>query len=32
VVIVNAQPTQFDQIADAVIDAPIGEVLPVLLG
>ena len=28
VVIVNAEPTPFDQIADAVIRAPIGEVLP----
>lgn len=28
VVIVNAEPTQFDTLADAVIHAPIGEVLP----
>jgi NAD-dependent deacetylase len=28
VVIVNAEPTPFDQLADAVIRAPIGEVLP----
>jgi NAD-dependent deacetylase len=28
VVIVNAEPTQFDSIADAVIRAPIGDVLP----
>lgn len=28
VVIVNAQPTPFDDIADAVLRAPIGEVLP----
>ncbi len=28
VVIVNAEPTQFDSVADAVIHAPIGEVLP----
>ena len=28
VVIVNAEPTPFDQLADAVIHAPIGEVLP----
>ena len=28
VVIVNAQPTPFDHIADAVIHAPIGDVLP----
>jgi NAD-dependent deacetylase len=31
-VIVNAQPTQFDELADAVIDAPIGEVLPTICG
>jgi NAD-dependent protein deacetylase/lipoamidase len=29
-VIMNAQPTPFDKIADAVISAPIGEVLPVI--
>ena len=28
VVIVNAEPTPFDELADAVIRAPIGEVLP----
>jgi NAD-dependent deacetylase len=28
VVIVNAEPTPFDQLADALIRAPIGEVLP----
>ena len=32
VVIVNAEPTPFDQVADAVIHAPIGEVLPVVCG
>jgi len=31
VVIVNAQPTPFDGIADAVLRAPIGEVLPRIL-
>jgi NAD-dependent protein deacetylase/lipoamidase len=30
IVIVNAQPTPFDEIADAVISAPIGEVLPLI--
>jgi len=30
VVIVNAQPTPFDDIADAVLRAPIGDVLPAL--
>ena len=30
IVIVNAQPTPFDDIADAVISAPIGEVLPLI--
>jgi NAD-dependent deacetylase len=30
IVIVNAQPTPFDEIAEAVIAAPIGEVLPVI--
>jgi len=29
-VIVNAQPTPFDEIADAVISKPIGEVLPLI--
>jgi len=32
VVIVNAEPTPFDQLADAVIHAPIGEVLPQICG
>ena len=31
VVIVNAEPTPFDDIADAVLRAPISEVLPVIL-
>jgi NAD-dependent deacetylase len=31
-VIVNAQPTPFDEIADAVIRTPIGAALPVLCG
>jgi len=31
-VIVNAQPTPFDSIADAVFNAPIGEVLPMICG
>ena len=31
-VIVNAEPTPFDDLADAVIRAPIGQVLPVLCG
>jgi NAD-dependent deacetylase len=30
VVILNAEPTPFDAIADAVLRAPIGEVLPIL--
>ena len=30
VVIVNAQPTQFDELAAAVLREPIGEVLPAL--
>ena len=30
--IINAEPTQFDEVADAVIRAPIGEVLPWLCG
>jgi NAD-dependent protein deacetylase/lipoamidase len=29
-VIVNAEPTPFDRIADAVFNAPIGEVLPAI--
>jgi NAD-dependent deacetylase len=32
VVIVNAEPTPFDQIADAVMHAPIGDVLPQICG
>ena len=31
-VIVNAQPTPFDDVADAVLDAPISEVLPQICG
>jgi len=31
-VIVNAQPTQYDAIADAVLRDPIGEVLPLVCG
>jgi NAD-dependent deacetylase len=30
VVIVNAEPTPFDRLADAVFNAPIGEVLPAI--
>jgi NAD-dependent deacetylase len=30
-VIVNAQPTPYDGIADAVLRQPIGEVLPALV-
>jgi len=32
IVIVNAQPTPFDDVADAVLDAPISEVLPQICG
>jgi NAD-dependent deacetylase len=32
IVIVNAQPTPFDEAADAVLDRPISEVLPAILG
>ena len=32
IVIVNAQPTPFDEVADAVLDASISEVLPAILG
>jgi len=32
VVIVNAEPTPFDEIADAVMREPIGEILPALCG
>jgi NAD-dependent SIR2 family protein deacetylase len=31
VVIVNAQPTDHDHIADVVVRGPIGEVLPVIV-
>ncbi len=31
-VIINAEPTQFDRIADAVLHKPIGETLPALVG
>ncbi|MBS0336695.1 MAG: Sir2 family NAD-dependent protein deacetylase [Proteobacteria bacterium] len=31
-VILNADPTQFDRIADAVLHSPIGETLPLLAG
>ena len=31
-VIVNAEPTQFDQLADAVIREPIGQALPLICG
>jgi NAD-dependent deacetylase len=32
VVIVNAEPTPFDEVADAVFQQPIGEILPALCG
>jgi NAD-dependent deacetylase len=32
IVIVNAQPTPYDRVADAVLREPIGEVLPALVG
>ncbi len=32
VVILNAQPTQFDDIADAVLSDTIGDVLPAICG
>ena len=32
VVIINAEPTQFDEVADAVLNEPIGEVLPNICG
>jgi NAD-dependent deacetylase len=32
VVIVNAEPTPFDEVVHAVLRQPIGEVLPVLCG
>jgi NAD-dependent deacetylase len=31
-VIINAEPTQFDRIADAVLHKPIGETLPLIVG
>jgi NAD-dependent deacetylase len=31
-VIVNAEPTPFDNLADAVLRHPIGEILPALCG
>jgi NAD-dependent deacetylase len=31
-VIVNAEPTPYDDVADAVLTAPIGEVLPAIVG
>ena len=32
IVIVNAEPTPFDDMADAVLRRPIGEILPALCG
>jgi NAD-dependent deacetylase len=32
VVIINAQPTQFDSLADAIVREPIGQVLPAICG
>jgi NAD-dependent deacetylase len=32
VVIVNAEPTPFDEMVDAVLRQPIGEILPALCG
>jgi NAD-dependent deacetylase len=32
IVIVNAQPTPFDEVADAVFNQPISEILPAILG
>jgi NAD-dependent deacetylase len=32
IVIVNAEPTDMDRLADAVLRDPIGDVLPVLTG
>jgi NAD-dependent protein deacetylase/lipoamidase len=32
VVILNAEPTPFDEVADAVLRKPIGEILPALCG
>jgi hypothetical protein len=31
-VIVNAEPTEMDELADAVLRGPIGELLPRLVG
>jgi NAD-dependent deacetylase len=31
-VIINAQPTPFDELADAVISTAIGEALPLVVG
>jgi NAD-dependent deacetylase len=31
VIIINAQPTPFDDMADAVLHAPISDVLPALV-
>jgi hypothetical protein len=31
-VIINAEPTEMDDIADAVLRGPIGELLPPLVG
>jgi len=31
-VIINAEPTPFDDLADAIFRSPIGETLPVLCG
>jgi NAD-dependent deacetylase len=32
VVIVNAQPTAYDEVADAVLQGSISEILPAILG
>lgn len=32
IVIMNAQPTQFDEIADAVLNGAIGDALPLICG
>jgi NAD-dependent protein deacetylase/lipoamidase len=32
IVIINAEPTQFDEAADAVMNEPIGQVLPEICG
>jgi NAD-dependent deacetylase len=32
VIIVNAQPTAFDEVADALLQGPISEILPAILG